>query len=258
VVRIRESVDDEHPVRIAIPSRFTTTERPGDYDGYIRIARPVEKVLREVDLPAQMDDAGVLSRPPLRLYSDCAQGTDTPINQATDAATEFVTSLFIESREELVRFLAFRVRDRVLIDDLEQEVYLRLLRLDQVHLIRNPRAYVMRVAANVVADYGRRSGGKTTEEAATEALVEDGSGPFEQFVWRERFERVQRAVSALPDRCRRALLLHRRNGLTYDEIAVELGVSRSMVKKYLKKALLLCRQAIGDDKEYEDMMENWR
>jgi RNA polymerase sigma-70 factor (ECF subfamily) len=169
-----------------------------------------------------------------------------------------VTSLFIESREKLVRFLAFRVHDRVLIDDLEQEVYLRLLRLDQVHLIRNPRAYVLRVAANVVADHGRRLANRMHDEPPeADRFIEDGSGPFENFLWRQRFERVQRAVGALPERCRRALILHRRNGLTYDEIAAELGVSRSMVKKYLKKALLLCRRALGDDADGEGVAEKW-
>ena len=178
-----------------------------------------------------------------------------PIERATDAATEFVTSIFIESREDLVRFLAFRVHDRILIQDLEQEVYLRLLRLDQVHLIRSPRAYVMRVAANVVADYGRR-GGIRTDGEPSEKVAEKGEGPFEQLLWRQRYAVVQRAVSSLPERCRRALILHRRNGLTYDEIAVELGVSRSMVKKYLKKALLTCRRALGDAGETDPMLEN--
>ena len=50
--------------------------------------------------------------------------------------------------------------------------------------------------------------------------------------------------SHLPVRCRRALILQRRDGWTYDEIAVELGVSRSMVKKYLRRALTLCRRAL--------------
>jgi RNA polymerase sigma-19 factor, ECF subfamily len=175
-------------------------------------------------------------------------GTDTATNQATDAAGEFVTNLFIESREELVRFLAFRVHDPALIDDLEQEVYIRLLRLDRIHLIRNPRAYVLRVAANVVADYGRGPGKRTNDELPeSDTFVEAGSGPFENYLWRQRFERVQLAVAALPERCRRALILNRQKGMTYDEIAVELGVSRSMVKKYLKKALILCRGAL----------ENW-
>jgi RNA polymerase sigma factor (sigma-70 family) len=172
------------------------------------------------------------------------EGIRTEPVRATEAATDFVTSLFIESRDELLRFLAFRVHDRALVDDLEQEVYVRLLRLDRVHLIRNPKAYVLRVAASVVADHGRRLGNRPFD--AISDTFEDGSSPFDDFLWRQRFERVQRAVGSLPERCRRALLLHRRSGLTYDEIAVELGVSRSMVKKYLKKALLACRDALAE------------
>ena len=40
----------------------------------------------------------------------------------------------------------------------------------------------------------------------------------------------------------RELLLHCREGWTLDEIATRLGVSRSMVKKHIAKAMLHCRQ----------------
>lgn len=168
-------------------------------------------------------------------------------HQATEAAGKLVTGLFAELREELVRYLAFRVRDRVLVDDLEQEVYLRLLRSDKAHLIRNPRSYVFRVAASVIADHGRRHEGPTLEDTRGDERVESGAGPLEEFEWRERLDVVQRVVAGLPERCRRALVLNRRDGWTYDEIAVELRVSRSMVKKYLRKALMLCRRALGED-----------
>jgi DNA-directed RNA polymerase specialized sigma24 family protein len=36
-------------------------------------------------------------------------------------------------------------------------------------------------------------------------------------------------------------MLHRRDGLSFDEIAVRLDTSRPMVKKYLMKALLQLR-----------------
>jgi RNA polymerase sigma factor (sigma-70 family) len=187
------------------------------------------------------------------------EGTRTVSHRATEAAGKLVTGLFAELREELVRYLAFRVHDRVLVDDLEQEVYLRLLRLDQVHLIRNARAYVFRVAASVVADHGRRHDGPTLDESpGGDGPVEHGVGPFEEFLWRQRLELVQRVVAQLPERCRRALILHRRDGWTYDEIAHELGVSKSMVKKYLKKALVLCRRALAHEDDRGDALEHLR
>jgi DNA-binding CsgD family transcriptional regulator len=36
-------------------------------------------------------------------------------------------------------------------------------------------------------------------------------------------------------------MLHRRDGLSFDEIAIKLGISRPMVKKYLTKALMQFR-----------------
>ncbi len=156
----------------------------------------------------------------------------------------------MESRAELARFLAFRIHDRTLIDDLAQEVFLRLLRRDAAQPIRNPRAYLFRVAAAVVADHGRRRGRRPRlGPAAPERvqLADSQPGPFERCQWRQRMVRVQEIVAELPERCRRALILHRRDGWTYDEIALELGVSRSMVKKYLRKALALCRRALDDE-----------
>jgi len=45
---------------------------------------------------------------------------------------------------------------------------------------------------------------------------------------------------------RATFVLHRRDGLTLEEIGKQLGVSRPMVKKYLAKALIQCR-ALGED-----------
>jgi len=163
---------------------------------------------------------------------------------------EVVRELFIESRPELMRYLAFRVRDAAESEELAQEVYLRMMRLDQVHLIRNPRAYLFRVASSVLADRGRKLGRTIAANgwtAEAEGHADDTADPYERLLWRQRLDRVNAAIDDLPARCRRALMLHRRDGWTYDEIATDLGVSRSMVKKYLRKALVLCRRALAED-----------
>jgi len=176
-----------------------------------------------------------------------AGAIDNPGNAQT---AEVVRELFIESRPELMRYLAFRVRNSAESEELAQEVYLRMMRLDQVHLIRNPRAYLFRVAASVLADRGRRQSRRIATNGWTveaESHADDAAGPFERLLWRQRLDRVNGAINDLPERCRRALMLHRRDGWTYDEIAADLGVSRSMVKKYLRKALVLCRRALAED-----------
>ena len=48
------------------------------------------------------------------------------------------------------------------------------------------------------------------------------------------------ALASLPAKVREALLLNRLDGLTYAQIAVKLGVSERMVKKYMAQAMLHC------------------
>jgi RNA polymerase sigma-70 factor (ECF subfamily) len=141
---------------------------------------------------------------------------------------------------------------------LAQEVFLRLLKLDRVHLIRNPRAYLFRVASSVIADYGRRRSRRPSAEPwipeVTE-LADREPDPFERCQWSQRLERIQSVINDLPERCQRALILHRRDGWTYEEIALELEVSRSMVKKYLRRALILCRRALDEEKPTGELAE---
>jgi RNA polymerase sigma factor (sigma-70 family) len=197
-----------------------------------------------------------LASPTVRLE----KGTKIEGSAAPNTA-EVVRELFLESRPELMRYLAFRVRNAAESEELAQEVYVRMMRLDQVHLIRNPRAYLFRVAASVLTDRGRLQSRRiTTEEMADAAdqLADGGAGPYEQLLWRQRLDRVNQAINDLPERCRRALVLHRRDGWTYDEIAADLGVSRSMVKKYLRKALVLCRRALAEEELAETTTEAGR
>jgi RNA polymerase sigma-70 factor (ECF subfamily) len=60
----------------------------------------------------------------------------------------------------------------------------------------------------------------------------------------ECLERLQSALEELSPKVRATFLLHRRDGLSLDEIAGRLGISRPMVKKYLMKALLHFRQRL--------------
>ena len=54
-------------------------------------------------------------------------------------------------------------------------------------------------------------------------------------------EQLQRALDRLPAKVQAAFMLHRRDGLSFDEISQELGVSRALAKKYILTALVQLR-----------------
>jgi RNA polymerase sigma-70 factor (ECF subfamily) len=59
---------------------------------------------------------------------------------------------------------------------------------------------------------------------------------------RQRLELLDRSLREISPRAYATFVLHRRYGFSLEEIAQHFGVSRPMVKKYLAKAVVHCRQ----------------
>jgi len=151
--------------------------------------------------------------------------------------------------DDLQRFLAKRRLVESDIKDVCQEVFLRLLRFNRGEVIHNPLAYLFRVAANVAHDFKlRRPQWSSLETEAVEesALGTDASeGPesIADAAYRRRF--LQRAIAELPPLPRAAIVLQYQEGLSYDEIAERLGVTRRVVKRAMARAFALMREALA-------------
>ena len=145
-----------------------------------------------------------------------------------------------------MRFLTLRLGNAEDAADIAQEAYLRLLKVEQLERLENPRGYLFRTAANLAVDLTRQQTrlARQRHQAALQLGSEQGqpgspggTSPEAAFQARERSEQVAEVLRRLPHKCRRAFVLHRFEGLTHPEIARELRVSRSMVEKYLIRAL---------------------
>ena len=66
-------------------------------------------------------------------------------------------------------------------------------------------------------------------------------------IGRQRLRLLETALDELPTKPRLALLLNRVEGRTFAEIASRLGVSESMVAKYIAQALRHCRDRLARD-----------
>lgn len=159
-------------------------------------------------------------------------------------ATALIAS-FQENYEDLLRFLTRRIGNVERAADVAQDTYLRLAALPAANAdIQSPRAYVYRVAGNLAIDTLRREGrlgSNFTFVEADESIVDSAPSPEATLLARERLRQLDAALEELPAKARLALLLNRLDGLTFAEIALRLGVSESMVAKYIGRALRHCR-----------------
>lgn len=133
--------------------------------------------------------------------------------------------------------------------DLAQDTFVRVLSKDQgLDAIREPRAYLHTIARGLLINHWRR---RQIEQAYLEAIALQpeavAPSPESQALVVETLMQVEAMLARLPEKVRRAFLLSQLHGLTYAAIALEVGVSERMVKKYMAQAMLHCLTLIEDD-----------
>ena len=153
-------------------------------------------------------------------------------------------ALYARLRAPLQRFFASYRLSALEIEDLTQEVFLRMIGPAAPRTLHNPEAYVFTLARNLVKDRARR----LCTRAATSSISLDEVDipsqlptPEEVFECEERLEEAASVLDGLRTETRVAFLLHRLDGASYASIAQRLGVSVSMVEKHIMGALSALR-----------------
>lgn len=154
-----------------------------------------------------------------------------------------LVSVFADVRVELERMLRGRVRDPHLAADLTQDIFLRLRRITAPLPNRHEaRLYLFQMARNLAIDHQRVEGRRTEILAGAVTLFEGvGASPEEETLARDQLRVVDAALDELPKHCRDILYMSRLLGMSHGEIAAELKVSKSLVEKYVVRAMLHCR-----------------
>jgi RNA polymerase sigma-70 factor (ECF subfamily) len=156
--------------------------------------------------------------------------------------------LFEKHGAALRRFLSSRFRDAADVEDIAQEAWVRMHRVEDPATLENARAFLFQTAANLAVDHLRRVGLERAHfDADAESADEDGTDgitPERTVDADQQLALVDEAIRELPTRARQAFVMHRTRDMTYPEIARELGVSTSMVEKYVIQALKHCRRRL--------------
>ncbi|MDW3685580.1 sigma-70 family RNA polymerase sigma factor [Cupriavidus sp. CV2] len=132
--------------------------------------------------------------------------------------------------------------------DLAHDTFLRLLAREEAIAIQEPRAFLTTVAQRVLANHRRR---EQIERAYLEALALRpqplAPSPEERAILLETLFEIDRLLAGLPTPVKRAFLLSQLDGLGQAEIATQLGISVTTVKRYLVRAGTQCYFALPVD-----------
>lgn len=125
--------------------------------------------------------------------------------------------------------------------DMASETFAQVVALEDPHTIREPRALLTTIAKRLIYASWRR---RDLERAYLEALALEpeqyAPSAEQQALAVEALIEIDRLLEGLSSKARAAFLYSQLDGMTYADIARELGVSAPRVHQYVVQGLRVC------------------
>jgi len=165
------------------------------------------------------------------------------------ARNDIFTRQAAAMRGPLLAYFRRRLRDASDVEDLVQEVFLRLTVRGTPDHLEGASGYIFQTAASVLADRYRR---RTVRHADDHVMLDPevhGDSDFDPHRIASGKQALSAATAALltmPERTRTIFLLKRLEGLRHQAIATQLGISVSAVEKHVVRAMEHLMAHAGD------------
>jgi RNA polymerase sigma-70 factor (ECF subfamily) len=165
---------------------------------------------------------------------------------------KLLQQLFTAHAGQVVDFLRRRLSHKADAEDISQDVFLRMLRVEDLSGIRDPQGYLFTVANNLRRERRYTAGWdrdrvRVSLEKAMESEPElEVQLTADLDIDREgQLHQLERAVQQLSERDRAILTMRYGEGLSFREIARRLGwASKSAVERALAVAVAHCRECL--------------
>lgn len=134
-------------------------------------------------------------------------------------------------------------------EDFAQDTFFRVLTRKQNIEVEHPCAFLSRIASRLLIDHSRRlclerAWLETQLTLHSDHLSMPSVEQLHEFI--DTLEWIARSLEGLPEKPRKAFLLYQLEGMRQADIAAHLGVSVSMVKKYIAQGLVYCHLALRE------------
>jgi RNA polymerase sigma-70 factor (ECF subfamily) len=152
-----------------------------------------------------------------------------------------VQALYIEHHSWLIGWLRRHLGNAEQAADLAQDTFIKVMTARNVQPLQQPRAYLATIARRLLIDYSRR---QSLQHSYLEMLASQperhAPSEEERALVLESLRLIDEMLQRLAEPVRTALLLSQLDGLSYDQIAEQLGVSTRTVKRYMAQAFEEC------------------
>ena len=186
-------------------------------------------------------------------------GDEDLIAAVLEGSEEAFRQLVERYEERVTRLLMRFVRDRFAVEDLLQEVFVKVFR--KLHTFNQDSAlytWIYRISVNAATDYLDRQGRRRLRLVEDVTLVEQDdrepghAGAAEPLIQEEMRQVTREVLATLPEKYRTILVLREFQDLSYTEMAEVLACSIGTVESRLFRARKRFKEAL--ERSYPDLV----
>lgn len=154
------------------------------------------------------------------------------------------------SNDLLRRYLLRILRSEADAEDIAQEAFLKVHRASRAAILRHPKAVLFKTAYRLALNCIRQRR-RNPLACAVDVPLDRIAAPMnataeDQIILREERAALHRMLNDLSPRGRQILRLRFEHGLTYRQIADELGLSVSTLEKHMARSRRACTDGLAD------------
>lgn len=138
--------------------------------------------------------------------------------------------------KEIFLYVKKTVIDKNVAEDITQETFTRVIKNADTNIIKNERAFLYRVAKNVIIDQFRKKT-KISEVSFNEnEYFEETNNTENSTIEFDQQRHLMEEIDNLPKKRRQAFVLHIMEGYSRKEVAEMMSISLNAVDKHISRA----------------------
>jgi len=153
--------------------------------------------------------------------------------------------IYHQYSHKLYSFVYRILKDEADSEDIVQEVFIKIWELrEKLDDYKTLNSFIFTIAYNNSISFIRKkiSNSKYRDHLRNASVIQFPDNAFNEIEFNELNQYVEKLIENLPERQKHVYLSHRELGLTYPEIAKEMGISKNTVENHMVKALKYLRQ----------------
>jgi RNA polymerase sigma-70 factor (family 1) len=169
------------------------------------------------------------------------------VEQLKEGSKDAFRLLFDENGPKIYAFALSYLKNASDAEELLQEVFLKLWEVrSSLDTSKNLRSFLFKICINLIYDFIRRKNiEKVYLDYSGRNNPSSGDNTWHEVIYNDMLNNLQKLIATMPEQRQRIFRLSKEDGLSNEEIADQLNLSRRTVENQLYRAVSFLKEKIN-------------